>query len=261
MGGVIPYTEWGFLAAVTLFAAAVQSATGFGFAIVAVPLYLLILNSLSAVQVAIIVTPVISLAVVPRLWPLVRRDLLGRLVAGSALGLPLGMAVFSLAGLFWIKIAVAVLIVLFALLFFLRQRAAPVTPAGAPAAAEAPPTPRRALAVGLISGAMTTSLGMPGPPVMLYFAALNMERDTVRATLLSLFVLSYAGAAAVQAAVAGIAAGTWLLAGVLAPCALLGAALGHRLSRGMSQRVFRASAMLLLVATGGYMLYATLSGM
>jgi uncharacterized membrane protein YfcA len=258
----MPYADWGFLAAVTLFAAAVQSATGFGFAIVAVPLYLLILNSLSAVQVAIVVTPVISLAVVPRLWPEVRGDLLGRLMGGSVLGLPVGMVVYAYAGLFWIKTAVAVLIVLFALLFFLKARAPERRggDTGGESTGRATPARGREVAVGVLSGAMTTSLGMPGPPVMLYFSALNLERNTVRATLLSLFVFSYAGAAAVQAAVAGIALQTWIMAGVLAPCALVGAALGHWLSRGMSQRVFQTGALLLLVGTGLYMLYGTFSG-
>ncbi len=263
----MPYADWALLGGITLLASTAQSATGFGFAIIAVPLYLLVLNSLAAVQVAILVTPVISLVVVPRLLPALQRGLLARIVAGTMLGLPLGMVVYAQAGLFWIKVAVGVLITLFALLFFLAERlpalgigsgGAGTADGGRPGAGAGRPG-LGAVAVGLVSGTMTTSLGMPGPVLVLYFSRLALEMNAVRATIMSSFLLSYGGAMIVQAATVGIAGDIWRLAAVLAPFALAGGVAGHRVSRGMSQVAFRRITLLLLLGTGLYMLYATLA--
>ena len=49
----MPPIDWILLTAVSFVAALVQGATGFGFAIVAVPFYLIILGSLSAIQVSL----------------------------------------------------------------------------------------------------------------------------------------------------------------------------------------------------------------
>jgi uncharacterized membrane protein YfcA len=246
--------EWLALGGVTFFAALIQAATGFGFAIVAVPLFLLILNSLSAVQLTIIVTPVISIALLPGIWRQVQGRLLGRLVAGTLLGLPLGMAVYFYAGLTMLKLAVALLIVLFAALFLLEN----LRKRGSAGGRALSPSLAGDLAAGIVSGALTTSLGMPGPPIMIYLSAVGLEKNTLRATILALFVVSYAGGIAMQAALAGIGPETWRLAGVMVPFALAGSACGYTISGRMSQEMFRRAVLLLLLATGLYMLYSTL---
>ena len=208
-------------------------------------------------QLAIVVTPVISLVLLWRLGRYLDRPLLARLVLGTALGLPLGMAAFQFAALAQLKLAVALLIVFFAGLFLLelvRGRGDGRVGRGGRRA----PSVAGGLIAGLISGAMTTSLGMPGPPVVLYFSRLGLDKDTTRATILALFLFSYAGAIAIQAAVAGISLQTWNLAAAMVPCVLAGSLGGHALSRYMSQNMFRAATLLLLLATGFYMLYATL---
>jgi uncharacterized membrane protein YfcA len=46
---------------VTFFASIVQSATGFGFALIAVPVYLIVLNSEDAIQIVIFISIAMSL--------------------------------------------------------------------------------------------------------------------------------------------------------------------------------------------------------
>ena len=245
--------DWMILGAVTFFAAVAQSATGFGFAIVAVPLYLVVLNSHSAVQLAILVTPVISLVLFRRLGRHLERPLLMRLVLGTVLGLPVGMTVFLYAGLAQLKIAVAFLIVFFAGLFLaglLRSQGNKIKNTKAPSVV-------KDVLAGVVSGAMTTSLGMPGPSVVLYFSTLGLDKNATRATVLALFLFSYAGGIAMQAGMAGISAHTWRMAGIMIPFVLVGSLGGNFISGLMSQNMFRAATLLLLLVTGLYMLYAT----
>ncbi len=47
--------DWVYLAVITLLAATIQSATGFGFGLIAVPVFLLILDSVDAIQMVMII--------------------------------------------------------------------------------------------------------------------------------------------------------------------------------------------------------------
>src|SRR5271163_4044389 len=80
--------DWAGLAAVTFGAAVLQAAGGFGFAVVATPLFLLVVEPARAVQLVIIVSSVLSIVVLPRMWRAIAPRLLLRLAGGSLFGLP-----------------------------------------------------------------------------------------------------------------------------------------------------------------------------
>ena len=248
----MPPIDWFFLGATALVASMVQAAVGFGFAIMAVPFFLLILNSVTAIQLAIILTLVISLVLAPRLWRQAPRRLLLRLVAGSAIGFPAGMAGYLHAGVAEVKVIVAVLIVGFtAHLYFTKNNSRPQ--------AQPPSTrPVADVAVGVVLGVMATALGMPGPSVLIYMSYVGVEKVATRSLALTLFTFSYGGGLVLQAAVAGIDGDTWTVAAVLVPLVLLGTALGHALSRYLSQDMFRTTVLAILAVTGLYMLAVTL---
>ena len=78
---------WAALAGTTFAAALLQAVSGFGFAVLAVPLYLLLLDPAQAVQLAIILSTALSFAVASGLRRTVVPALLLRLSAGSLAGL------------------------------------------------------------------------------------------------------------------------------------------------------------------------------
>ena len=78
--------------AATCFAAALLQATnGFGFAVLAVPFFLLLAPPGEAIQIIIIISLATSLFVMPRLYRFVDLGLLCRLTLGSLAALPLGL--------------------------------------------------------------------------------------------------------------------------------------------------------------------------
>lgn len=95
------------LACVTLVAAVVQGALGFGFTLLAVSFFLLIIQSSDAVQVLIVINLAISLALIGKLWRSVDKALWTRLVAGAFLGFPLGLLAFRNADIDQLKVMVA----------------------------------------------------------------------------------------------------------------------------------------------------------
>jgi len=87
----------------------------------------------------------------------------------------------------------------------------------------------RDLAVGVISGAATTLVGMVGPPVLIYLLLARAPPPTVRAKLL-VFRDRLRGSVAPHPVAVGISGGTWIAAAVLIPFrAIAGRPLGDRL--------------------------------
>ena len=71
---------WAGLAGTTFAAALLQAVSGFGFAVLAVPLYLLFVDPAKAVQLVIVLSTALSFAVVPGLRRTIAPALLLRLI-------------------------------------------------------------------------------------------------------------------------------------------------------------------------------------
>jgi len=245
------------IAVIAFFAALAQGATGFGFAIIALPLLLGVMGSLDAVGLTIVLNLLVSLVLVPGLWPQAPKGPLARLSLGSLFGFPIGLVIFLHASLDWVRLAVGLIILLFAgwLALSHRRAATARTPIDQTAMDRKEARPGRNLvevSVGLVSGAMSTALAMPGPSVMLYLSARGMEKAQLRATTLCLFTLSYGAVLVLQAAVGALGSGIWMAVAVGALPTIIGAAVGNRLSRIINEGLFRVIVLVILLATGAY---------
>ena len=99
-------------------------------------------------------------------------------------------------------------------------------------------------------------MGQPGPPVLIYLLLAGAAPRTVRATLLAFFALSYRVTLASHAATIGIAASTWLAAGILIPFAFLGGLAGRPIGDRLGAEAFALLAIALLAVAGAYTLGA-----
>jgi len=106
---------------------------------------------------------------------------------------------------------------------------------------------------------MTAAVSMPGPVLVLYLTAIGVDKATFRAVSLTLFTALYLSAILLQSATVGIPGSVWIAAAALVPLAWAGAALGHAGARHINEILFRRFVLLLLAATGSYMLITTLT--
>jgi uncharacterized membrane protein YfcA len=240
---------WAGLAATAFAAALLQAASGFGFAVLATPLFLLLVEPARAVQLVIVVTTALSLVVLPGLHRAIAPRLLLRLSLGSLVGLPLGLFAFSYADPTQVRVVVGTAIVAFAALLALSR---PRLRGQAAIAAR----PSLDLAAGAVSGATTALIGMSGPPVLMYLLLAGTSPRTARATLLAFFALAYAATLASHVAAIGVPAATWRAAGLLVPFALVGGVAGRTLGDRLGSEAFAALATTLLGAAGLYTLAA-----
>jgi len=239
--------DWAGLTATTSVAALLQAASGFGFAVLATPLFLLFLEPPRAIQLVIIITTALSLVVLPGLGRAIARGLLVRLALGSLAGLPLGLFAFRHADPVAVRAVVGAAILAFAALLALsRRRADP--------RALLEITPALDFVAGALSGVATALAGMSGPPVLIYLLFAGVSPRTVRATLLSFFALSYTATLALHTVTIGVPGPTWLVAGVLIPFAFLGGLIGRRLGDRLGGSAFFVLAIGILIVAGLYTL-------
>ena len=147
----MPESYWVLLHSVVFLAALLQTATGFGFAMISVPVLLIVLNSSAAIQVGMILSLLIALLLMPSLWKHVDKRLLRLFVVGSCLGIPVGVFLYVAVNLGVLKL-LAGLVVMLSILTALGWvgRPAQKDPATASFAAD--------LGVGVASGIMNASL-------------------------------------------------------------------------------------------------------
>jgi uncharacterized membrane protein YfcA len=241
--------DWAGLTATTFVAAAVQGASGFGFAALAAPFYLLFVEPARAIQLIILLTAALSAVALRGLRHAVAPRLLLRLMLGCLAGLPLGLVGFAFSDPHAVRLVIGATILFFALLLVVARR--PIW-RGRPMVLGM--NPGRDLAVGLVSGLATALVGMSGPPVLVYLMLAGTSVQMVRATLLAFFVLCYAATVLFHSATVGIPAQTWLAAVILLPFALLGGLAGRRLGDRLGQNAFAVLAIGLLMTAGIYTL-------
>jgi uncharacterized membrane protein YfcA len=250
------------LALLSFAAAAVQSVTGFGFAVIVAPFYVALLGTSAGIQAVIAVTAVISFVVVPRIRAAIRPRLLVRLAAGSLLGLPLGLYAFRFLPPHLVRAAIGLLILGFCALLLLARPPRPTV--SREAVRDAVPDAGEAtrveldLAAGFVSGVTTALMGMSGPPILIYLMLARIDKEAIRATLLAFFALSYLASLAVHAATVGIALSTWIVAAAMLPVAAAGALLGDLIAGRLSQRAFERAVLAILAGAGIYTIVAAL---
>jgi uncharacterized membrane protein YfcA len=243
------------LAATTFGSALLYAVSGFGFAVLAAPLFLLFLDPARAIQLVIIISTVLSIVVLRGLLPAIAPRLLLRLALGSLVGPPLGLVAFRYADPIVVRVAAGAMIFGFAILMAISRRRSGRPAQGKNWTAFAM-GPVLDFAAGAVAGIASALVGQPGPPVLIYLLLAGAEARTVRAMLLAFFALIYGVTLAFHAATIGIPTPTWLAAGILLPFAFLGGLAGRPIGDRLGAEAFAMLAIGLLAVAGAYTLGA-----
>lgn len=249
--------SWAALAATTFVASLLYAVSGFGFAVLAAPLFLVLVEPTTAIQLIIILSTALALAVVPGLRRAVAAGLLLRLAIGSLAGLPIGLLAFLYGDQLLVRAGAGATILAFAIAMAVswRRRGQPRGKYSVAMSAG------RDLMAGAVSGIASALVGMAGPPVLIYLLLAGAPPSTVRATLLSFFALSYGATLASHIATIGVPRSTWLIAASLVPVAFIGGFAGRPIGDRLGTRGFTVLAIALLSVAGLYTLITALVGL
>ena len=204
----------------------VRGLTGFGMAILLVPILALALKPVDAVLLANFLSLFIGLSQIGRLVRGAEKSA-WTIIGLVALTTPAGLYLLSVTSPALARVVIAGIALSAFVAILLPRRGARehhVATTGG---------------VGLLSGLMTGYAGMPGPPVVPYYVGRDIPREVAKASMMLIFTCASA---------VGLASGTafgvldWslaLLALVLFPSVLLGNWLGDRASGRIEDRTWR----------------------
>jgi len=229
---------------IILVASILQASTGFGFSIMATPFLLMLFLPQEAIQINIILSLIISISLIWKIRMDVDFVLLKRFIFGSIVGVPFGILIFISVNINTFKLAVSILLLLLTLLLICNVKVRS--------------TQSRDFIVGGLSGLLTTSIGMPGPPLLLYFTGTNTEKEKLRATTLAFYLFIYFISLVTQILFTGTNKTIWESSFYAIPILFLGLFIGQIIFKWLNQRIFKIFTYILLSCTGMYLLIESL---
>ena len=204
----------------------VRGLTGFGMAILLVPILALALSPVHAVLLTNFLSVFIGLSEIRRLLRNAEKSA-WIIIALVAVTTPLGLYALSLTTPAIARVVIAFIALSAFVAILLPRRGAmdhhPATTGG----------------VGILSGLMTGDAGMPGPPVVPYYVGRDIARETAKASMLLIFTCASSAGLVSGAALGVLEWNLALLAALLFPAVLAGNRLGDRLSGRIADRTWR----------------------
>ncbi|MFP6662845.1 MAG: sulfite exporter TauE/SafE family protein [Deltaproteobacteria bacterium] len=224
------------IAAITLVGAMVQTVAGFGFSLLVVPTLVIFMEPAQAVPISAVLSFMNALRVSHSVREHAPWRLVFLLLAGSVIGLPLGVYVllYTSAEVLRVLVGVTAATMAGAIWFGLRWKHSDVA----------------AGLTGFVSGILTTSTAINGPPIVLYLQASGLPPTVFRAALSNLFVLNgvFALTGFVWAGVLGVAELRQIAIGI--PFLLGGYWLGQKLLGRLDPERFQKFVLMLLAVAG-----------
>ena len=206
----------------------VRGMTGFGMAILLVPILALALAPVDAVLLANFLSVFIGLTEFRRLLRGAERSA-WVIIALVAVTTPLGLYALTVTSPDIARLVIAVIALSAFLAILLPRRGAldhhPATTTG----------------VGVLSGLMTGYAGMPGPPVVPYYVGRDIPREVAKASMMLIFTCASSVGLASGAAIGVLDWSLVPLAALLFPAVLLGNRLGDKASGRIEDRTWRIS--------------------
>lgn len=231
-------STWALSSLCIFVAAFIRGFTGFGLAVVGVPLLSLFFAPAEIVPSIMILAIIAGLQLIPKIWHRVDWKLLLPTVAGAAIGTPLGTWLLAgvSANVMRVLIGGAVLAASLAVQLGFRFKRRPHAGINA--------------GFGAIAGLTGGAAAMPGPSVIFLFLAVPVAHEVGRATLILFFQVS-AVMSAIAATVGGLLAlHSLILGALLVPAMLVGNALGDRVFDKASAKTYRRIVVALLAGLG-----------
>lgn len=222
--------------AAALVAGCARGFSGFGAALIFMPVASAALGPRVAAPLMLIVDGIAALSLLPGAWRLADRRQVATLVAGAVLGIPCGAFVLTWVDPIVVRWSIAALVALMLAVLASGWRYASRL------------RPMQAAATGLVGGFFSGAAQMSGPVVMAFWLGGQLPGPAVRANAV-LFFAAASVVTTVSYIVAALITGpVLLLSAVMTPVYALGLFGGARLFGRASERTFRRICYALIAA-------------
>ncbi|MGD2148246.1 MAG: sulfite exporter TauE/SafE family protein [Anaerolineae bacterium] len=238
------------MAGVIVFAGhVVKGATGFGSALFAVPLLLLILDIRFVAPLFMLFDIIGGFIMVGSSWRSVDQRLLLLVLAGMLLGTGIGTWVLLTVSHQILKRVLGILVTSWAVARLLQGESGGGPKRGRLGNSLAP-------ASGFVGGLLGAMFSVSGPPIIIYLSHVLHDKGAFRATLFGIFFVEACYKLVFFSAGQLINRQVLLFALLLAPFVLAGVIAGSRLQRRVDQRLFKRVVAAILAAAGLLLIFS-----
>jgi uncharacterized membrane protein YfcA len=220
------------------FAAFVQSLSGFGFAVIIMPLITLVLGlQTAAPMVALTALTVYTINLIRYRQTINIGEVL-RLGAASALGVPIGLWALANVSETLVKQVMGLVLIAYAIYALARPATVRV------------PSRSWVYPAGFLAGCLGGAYNTPGPPVIIYGSLRQWPKDEFRAVLQALFLVNAALVVASHLAAHHVTAEVLTFYLYTLPALGLGILLGSRVDSKVDRERFRVLVTVLILILG-----------
>ncbi len=237
---LLTFPDLAFAAFAVFVAAAARRLTGFGFALLAAPLLSLTMLPQHLVIIILLLQVVLGVPAVSEFRGQIDWSTLRQLAFGGVLTAPLGAWLLAHTDP-QVLLFVLGLVVIFASMIL----------GFAPNLLRVQPSRASNMACGMVAGALSSSVGMPGPPVAIYFLGQpDMAADRRRAML----IITFSALACVSLAIAipqgQVSGELFMLSAILLPPVLIGGQVGEKLHSYVNPKLGQRISLSLVILSG-----------
>jgi hypothetical protein len=225
---------------IIFFAFLVRSLTGFGSALISVPLLALLFDLKFVVPLESILEVGFTALLAPKVYGKMHKATILPMVWGAVLGTLAGTYFLQALGDVILKKALGILTLLFGAYFFRASQGERARDLSA----------NWGLLAGAGGGTLGGLFGTSGPPFVAYLTYRLREKDVLRASLIGLFAVDYSWRTAVFAFSGLLTVELLTFALYLTPVLILGTYLGHRIHLRVPEGHFRKVVAGILVISG-----------
>ena len=223
---------------IVFFAALVQTLSGFGFALIVMPLMAIVLGLRAAAPlVALAGLTVYTVNLIRYRQAVNLREVL-RLSAGSALGIPVGVWALANVDESLVKALLGLILVAYAVYALARPAAAGLC------------SPRWVYPAGFVAGCLGGAYNTAGPPVIVYASLRRWPREKFRAVLQAFFLFNATLIVASHYVAHHLTGDVLTFYLYAAPAILLGILIGSRFDARLNADRFRTLVMAMILLLG-----------
>lgn len=217
-------------------ASATQAISGFGFALIAVPLLSLFIEPQIAVVLATVVGAFSSTfqAIADRKYA--QKQLVRRLAISAYIGMPFGLVVFIVVSESVLRFIVGIVVLVAALIL---MRGFSISHANR----------KLDWILGWVSGVLATSTSTNGPPLVFLLQAKKLSPQSFRASINVVFSLTSIGAIALFAFSGNITSDDFGSIAISVPMLMLGLAIGYKMRPRINAGQFSVLVFILLIGS------------
>jgi uncharacterized membrane protein YfcA len=218
----------------------VSGLAGFGTALMALGIWLYVMPPSIAVPLVLICSVIAQISTLPGIWRSIDFKLVWPFLIGGLAGVPLGTMLIAHADPHVFKLTVGIFLLVFPVLLYFQRAPMALSLGGRPADA----------AVGFAGGILGGLAGLSGPLPILWASVRGWGKEQRRGIFQTFNGTVLAAALGVQIATGFVKPEVFWLALLAFPATILGAWLGARTYRALSDRNFRDVVLGLLVLSG-----------